>query len=99
MGKLNAVKMFTFEDKDYLKDDGTPCRRVSYDYCVAGYMGSSFCEGGDSGAFMMDEDGKFIGLLFGGDLKSALTRVLVAEDLFDDIKHVTGAKVVRLPVA
>ena len=99
MGYMSPVQVFTFDDKDYANDDGTPYERVSHDYCVIGHMGADFSESGDSGSFVFDDSGRLVGLLFGGDLKGGVTRILVVEDLFDDIKHMTGAKGVRLPGA
>ena len=51
----------------------------------------AFGQGGDSGSFMMNTKGAFIGLYVGGSRRSGLGFFIGADGLIADIKKVTGA--------
>ncbi|KAK2759030.1 hypothetical protein FQN54_003129 [Arachnomyces sp. PD_36] len=57
----------------------------------------AFGDLGDSGSFVVDEVGRFAGLYLGGDTEKGTGLFTVAEDLFEDIKQITGATDVRAP--
>jgi hypothetical protein len=51
-----------------------------------------FSDKGDSGSAVFSQDGKFVGLLYGGTYpERSLSYVTAAQDLVEDIKHITGA--------
>jgi hypothetical protein len=52
---------------------------------------------GDSGSFVLDNLGQFVGLYLGGDFKRGTGLFMEAKDLFADIKYVTGAAKVTVP--
>lgn len=58
---------------------------------------TTFGDPGDSGSFVIDGEGRFAGLYFGGDQSRGTGLFIEAKDLFEDIKHVTGARDVRIP--
>ncbi|KAJ5835364.1 hypothetical protein N7447_001390 [Penicillium robsamsonii] len=55
-----------------------------------------FAEHGDSGAWITRMDGKVFGILTGGDERQGTTYFSRINDVFDDIKDVTGAVEVRI---
>ena len=54
-------------------------------------------QGGDSGAFVLNGEGGFVGLFFEENTNLNTGYYTAAEDLFASIKSVTGAAEVRLP--
>lgn len=58
---------------------------------------ATFGDPGDSGSFVIDGDGCFAGLYFGGDQDRGTGLFIEAKDLFEDIKYITGARDVRVP--
>jgi hypothetical protein len=56
----------------------------------------SFAEGGDSGSWITRVDGKVLGILAGGDERLGTTYFCRINDVFDDIKDITGAAEVRI---
>lgn len=44
---------------------------------------------GDSGAWLLDEDGKFLGIVQGGD-EIGYCFVSPIHDVLEDVKHITG---------
>lgn len=66
-------------------------RSAEYDGGKA--RGSSFfSDKGDSGSAVFSQDGEFVGLLYGGTHPERdLSYVTAAQDLVEDIKHITGA--------
>lgn len=60
--------------------------------------GEWFSESGDSGAFIVDKGSKVVGLLFGGAERNNVTYFTHIDDVFDDIKMVTGAIDVRIMI-
>lgn len=59
---------------------------------------SVFGDPGDSGSFVMSVTGKFVGLYMGGDRDRGTGLFIAAKDLFEDIKLITGAINVRVPI-
>jgi hypothetical protein len=59
----------------------------------------SFAEPGDSGALITRMDGKVLGILTGGDERQGTTYFCRINDVFDDIKDITGAVEVRIAPA
>jgi hypothetical protein len=55
-----------------------------------------FAEGGDSGSWITRVDGKVLGILAGGDERLGTTYFCRINDVFDDIKDITGAAEVRI---
>ncbi|KAJ5180240.1 hypothetical protein N7492_003450 [Penicillium capsulatum] len=56
-----------------------------------------FAERGDSGSWIFDPDqGSVLGMLTGGNVGQDTTYVCLTEDIFDDIKDITGAIDVRI---
>lgn len=58
-----------------------------------------FAEHGDSGAWITRVDGKVFGILTGGDERQDTTYFCRINDVFDDIKDITGAVEVRIAPA
>ncbi|EFR01258.1 hypothetical protein MGYG_04263 [Nannizzia gypsea CBS 118893] len=56
-----------------------------------------FGDAGDSGSFIMDRHGSFVGLYVGGCLETGTGYFMEASDLFHDIEKITGATNVRVP--
>jgi hypothetical protein len=53
---------------------------------------SFFSDKGDSGSAVFSQDGEFVGLLYGGTYPERnMSYVTAAQDLVEDIKHITGA--------
>ena len=81
-------------------EDGTLGAETHDDYHVVGTPTGSvqmFGEGGDSGVFVLNRDGGFVGLFFEGNENTNSNYYTAAEDLFASIRSVTGATEVRLP--
>ncbi|KAJ9490549.1 hypothetical protein VN97_g2702 [Penicillium thymicola] len=55
-----------------------------------------FAEEGDSGSWITRADGKVLGILTGGDARQGTTYFCRINDVFDDIKDITGATEVRI---
>ncbi|KAM5458288.1 hypothetical protein MaudCBS49596_000201 [Microsporum audouinii] len=55
-----------------------------------------FGEPGDSGSFVMNSDGQFVGLYIGGDVDNQTGLFIEAQCLFEDIKRVTNCRNVRI---
>ncbi|OQE19300.1 hypothetical protein PENFLA_c019G02441 [Penicillium flavigenum] len=58
-----------------------------------------FAEGGDSGSWITRVDGKVFGILAGGDERQGTTYFCRINDVFDDIKDITGAADVRIALS
>ena len=52
---------------------------------------------GDSGAFVVNEYGSLVGLYWGGNEYSGVSFFTEINHVFEDIKTITGAKLVGLP--
>ena len=57
----------------------------------------TFGDFGDSGSFVLDASGQLVGLSVGGGSQLGTGLFVGVEDLFEDIKLITGAKRVSLP--
>ncbi|MCJ1431138.1 hypothetical protein MMC27_000489 [Xylographa pallens] len=80
--------------------DGKLVQTIGHDHMVVSgpvHDRSHFSSSGDSGAFVMDEHGALIGLLFGGNPSTQVSFFTSAVDLFEDIKFMTGAVDVDMP--
>jgi hypothetical protein len=58
-----------------------------------------FAEHGDSGSWITRADGKVFGIVTGGDERQETTYFCRIQDVFDDIKDITGAAEVRIAPA
>jgi len=69
---------------------------VTFEHGFISISDRPFSEPSDSGTFVFAEDGDVIGLLWGGAERRNISYVTPIEDIFDDIKRVTGAMEVRI---
>lgn len=78
-------------------DSGETVVKETLEHWIAAYdnADSRFSKPGDSGAVVLDKNGRFVGLLFGGGVEKNITYFTPWKRLFDDIKHITGALKVR----
>ncbi|EER42729.1 conserved hypothetical protein [Histoplasma capsulatum H143] len=72
---------------------------VTEEEAVTRKNGLQFCAQGDSGSFIFDVEMKFVGLLFAGNMETGVGYFTPAAILFEDIKAMTGALEVRLPLS
>ena len=56
-----------------------------------GVKGAGFGTAGDSGAVVFDKNGNMVGLLFAGNDRTRISYFTPVEELFNDIKAITGA--------
>lgn len=59
---------------------------------------NEFAEPGDSGSLIYTNAGKVVGMLVGGNERLPTWTFSPIEDVFEDIKTVTRAEDVRLPI-
>lgn len=45
---------------------------------------------GDSWAWLLDDDGKLLGLVHGGDIRYGMASVLPIQEIFGDIQRISG---------
>jgi hypothetical protein len=79
--------------------DGTYKEVVGEDSRVLGMphrLDNMFGLWGDSGAFVIDRSGEFLGLYWGGNTASGAGYFTGADPLFQDIKRITGATSVEM---
>jgi hypothetical protein len=79
--------------------DGTYKEVVGEDSRVVGKphrLNDMFGLWGDSGAFVINQAGQFLGLYWGGNTASGAGYFTGADPLFQDIKHITGATSVEM---
>jgi hypothetical protein len=93
---LGSVKLDRLESKDE-----AGCHPViTWVYKTANAESSfPFAGPGDSGAWITRVDGKVFGILTGGDERQGTTLFCRINDVFDDIKDITGAVEVRIAPA
>lgn len=105
VGRLNGIEKSTLHSWKW-DGLGNLVEVESQAYCVLpdssfnrnGGGPSSFGKGGDSGSFMMDRTGSFVGLYFAGSTSSNIGFFMGADDLIADIKRITGAVEVSFDV-
>ena len=97
-GWYNGIKEYHFENWANPNRDGTFNKIVGMNPLVVSSHQSPFSNKGDSGSFVLDEKGKLVGIVIGGDAASNHTSFTLIGDIFNDIIHLTGAKSVRLPL-
>ena len=87
------------EIKSWTRDsDGNKVETAGPESVIVGMgYGTIFSRGGDSGAFVVDRFGSLVGLTWAGNDNTGVTYVMQVDDLFEDIKSMTGAIEVRLP--
>lgn len=66
-------------------------------WLVLGTRDTQFSDHGDSGAFCLDPEGNWVGLIFAGHPSLSRTYVIDAEDVIKDIEHITGWTFVGMP--
>ncbi|KAI9802318.1 MAG: hypothetical protein M1833_001824 [Piccolia ochrophora] len=76
---------------------------VSYEDYDIGYPVASsrpqFSTLGDSGAWVVNRNGHLVGMVVGGNTVTKTTRITGVQELFEDIRRITGAKAIRLPAS
>ena len=95
-GLINGIDEYHFDDRGNPNPDGTYPRAVSHNPLVLSQSRSPFAEKGDSGAFVLNELGKLVGIVIGGSSVGDHSFMTSINDIFDDIIRITGAKAVRL---
>lgn len=94
-GQLNGAKEASF--KHWMKnEEGGWTSILGQCYSVAPRSCSAFGDAGDSGSLVPSDDGKLVGLYLGGDRDIGWGLFIGWEDLFNDIKLMTGSNV-RVP--
>lgn len=66
------------------------------EHSVTGVKGKNFSEGGNSGAFVVNDGCEVVGILFGWTEVKNVAYFTHIVDLVEDIKAVTGATTVRV---
>ena len=97
-GLINSIDQYHFDDCANPNLDGSYPRAVSQNPLVLSRSRSPFAEKGDSGAFVLNELGKLVGIVIGGSTTGDHSFMTLIDDIFEDIIHLTGAKAVRLPL-
>lgn len=95
VGRMNGVR--TTELRSWRQETNGSLTRVDSDaYCVVpSYeFNPAFSERGDPGSFVLNKEGKFVGILFGGS-SDGTSFFTSAEDLQADISRVTEATELR----
>lgn len=82
-----------------IDDKGKKIVVVTEEETVAPKKGLRFSAEGDSGSFIFDEETKFVGLLFAGNMDTGVSYFTPSTILFEDIKAMTGALDVRVPLS
>lgn len=75
---------------------GVLVMKATLEHSVTGMSGKHFSDLGDSGAMVFQGSGALVGMLCDGCIEHPISYISLAEDLFDDIKRVTGATDVRV---
>lgn len=76
--------------------NGRFVRRETFEHVIVGPRQTPFSLPGDSGSLVITEDGSVLGMAIAGQQMGPLVVMMHVEDLFHDIKTVTGAEVVRI---
>ncbi|EZF33640.1 hypothetical protein H101_02796 [Trichophyton interdigitale H6] len=94
-GQVNGTKEASF--KHWMKnEDGEWTSILGRCYSVAPRACSAFGDAGDSGSLVLSDDGKLVGLYFAGDRDLGWGLFIGWNDIFNDIKDITGLNV-RVP--
>jgi hypothetical protein len=101
MGQFNGIDTMKLRTR---KEDPTgrlvEVETVTEEYAITPVGGIDFSKPGDSGAFILDDHGRLVGLLFasatGDSNATSISRFIGVEELFEDIKQQTGAADVRV---
>ena len=80
-----------------LNQKGEIVTKVTHEHMISSSHGV-FGEPGDSGAFVFDKYGGVIGMVLGGFERKDTIYFAHIDNIFDDIKRVTGAEDVRIAV-
>ena len=94
-GHYSGITQVNFKDCLRLQDN-QPRDMVMWDHCIVGLNNIPFVAGGDSGSFVFDTEGQFVGMLMGADGRANTATVLSAEALVKDILDTISARDVRL---
>ena len=89
-GCINPVDSF-------VRFKGTPFEMVCKEKMICGIAGKSFTSAGDSGAWVVDELGGLIGMVWGGFARDEGTFFTPIKLIIEDITKQTGYSV-RLPL-
>lgn len=94
-GRYNGIKAISLVD---WRNGPNEARRIySNDHSVVGgSVGPEFAKGGDSGSFVFDKFGGVVGLLLAANDGTNTSFFTTLDDVFADIRQITGANDVRL---
>ena len=67
------------------------------EHTICDYRGRRFSEHGDSGSLVFNMDGLVVGLLFGGAQSLHRSYFTHIDELYEDIRAVTGMEVRLMP--
>jgi hypothetical protein len=99
VGRVNGIKTLILRRRDE-HSPGKPTETVTEDYTIVSEKDeATFSETGDSGAFILDGEGRLVGLLFAGgtgESNERMSRFIGVEELFEDIKKQTDAVDVKV---
>lgn len=70
--------------------EGWPSDVANQTYVIESSESGPMAAEGDSGAWLVDEEGKLLGIVHGGDRGRGVCYVIPIHDVFEDIKHMTG---------
>ena len=65
-------------------------------YTIADRGSPFFSEEGDSGSVVFNKESQVVGLLFGGNSIDCISYIMPVDDMFQDIKNITGAVAVEV---
>src|SRR5690606_159840 len=95
-GRLNGLQQCDIQGRDQQERGKLEFYRGKANTIVPEGV-TPFGDSGDSGSFVVDEEGRFAGLYFGGYMGRGTGLFVEAKDLFQDIMYITGATGVRVP--
>lgn len=81
-----------------VNSDGNQQMETTMEHLVMGVEGEPFSMDGDSGAFVFDRALALVGMLFSSHSSKKVSYMTSCKDLFADIKEITGATDIRVPV-
>lgn len=97
-GKYNGIKATSFPRWGDQNASGKTANIECEDHMVVGWppFDKPFADRGDSGAFVFDKYGDVVGLLVGVNDWTSTAYFTSLDELFRDIRHITGVADVRL---